>query len=40
MEGVKRGISSWYFNMLYSYYLPASSDIPMIKSSSCYLSAQ
>ena len=38
MESIKRGISSWCFNMLYSYYLPASSDIPMTKSSSCYFS--
>ncbi len=38
MEGIKRGISSWCFNMLYSYYLPTSSDISMTKSSSRYFS--
>lgn len=38
MESIKRGIFSWCFNMLYSYYLPASSDISMTKSSSRYFS--
>ena len=38
MESIKRGIFSRCFNMLYSYYLPASSDISMTKSSSRYFS--
>ena len=38
MESIKRGIFSRCFNVLYSYYLPASSDIPMTKSSSRYFS--